>query len=50
MLQPRAVVVAAVFLIDPGVAGIRLELPVLLTGSGNEVLCKAPLKLHVSQR
>jgi len=46
-LRPRTVVVLAVFLIDPGVAGMRLELPVLLTESGNEVLCKTPLKLHV---
>lgn len=46
LLQPRTVVVLAAFLIDPGVAGIRLELPVLLTESGNEVLCKTPLKLH----
>jgi Xaa-Pro dipeptidase len=48
LLQPRTVVVLAAFLIDPGVAGIRLELPVLLTESGNEVLCKTPLKLHVA--
>ena len=49
VLKPRTVVVAAVFVIDPGVAGIRLELPILLTETGNEVLCKTPLKLHVCQ-
>jgi len=48
VLQPRTVTVLATFLIDPGVAGIRLELPVLITDTGNEVLCKTPLELHVA--
>ncbi|HHY47617.1 MAG TPA: aminopeptidase P family protein [Firmicutes bacterium] len=33
----------------PGVGGMRLELPVLVTPGGGEPLCKTPLQLHVVQ-
>lgn len=48
-LEPRMVVVAVLQITDPSVGGIRLEVPVLLTENGNEVLCKTPLKLHICE-
>jgi Xaa-Pro dipeptidase len=47
ILTPRMVVEALLQVTDPSVGGLRLEVPVLLTETGNEVLCKTPLKLHV---
>lgn len=47
MLKPRMVVEAVLQVTKPDVGGMRLEVPVLLTETGNEVLCKTPLKLHV---
>lgn len=47
MLKPRMVVEALVQVTNPSIGGMRLEVPVLLTESGNDVLCKTPLKLHV---
>jgi Xaa-Pro dipeptidase len=47
VLKPRMVVEALLQITDPEVGGLRLEVPVLITEKGNEVLCKTPLKLHV---
>lgn len=49
MLEPQMVVEALLQITDPAVGGLRLEVPVLITEQGNEVLCKTPLKLHISR-
>lgn len=49
VIQPRMVIVALLQLVNPSIGGMRLEVPVLITETGNEVLCKTPLKLHICQ-
>jgi Xaa-Pro aminopeptidase len=44
VLQPNMVEVAAVVLNKPGVGGMRMETPVLITEDGNEPLNKAPVE------
>jgi Xaa-Pro aminopeptidase len=34
---------------DPDVGGMRLEVPVLITKSGAECLCKTPLGLFIKE-
>jgi Xaa-Pro dipeptidase len=43
-LQPNMVEVAAVVLNKPGVGGMRMEMPVLITKDGNEPLNKVPVE------
>jgi Xaa-Pro aminopeptidase len=44
MLQPNMIEVAAVVLNKPGVGGMRMETPVLITEGGNEPLNKVPVE------
>jgi Xaa-Pro aminopeptidase len=44
VLQPNLTEVAALVINRPGVGGLRLECPVLITQTGNEVLTKTPLR------
>ncbi len=44
VLQPNMIEVAAVVLNKPGVGGMRMEMPVLITKDGNEPLNKAPFE------
>ena len=47
VLQPSMVEVAALVLNKPGVGGLRLETPVLITADGNEPLSKWPVEPEV---
>lgn len=44
VLEPNLTEVAALVINRPGVGGLRLECPVLITQTGNEVLTKTPLR------
>jgi Xaa-Pro aminopeptidase len=44
VLQPNMIEVAAVVLNKPGVGGMRMEMPVLITKTGNEPLNKVPVE------
>lgn len=44
VLQPNMVEIAAIVLNRPGVGGMRLEVPVLITADGNEPLNKTPIE------
>jgi Xaa-Pro aminopeptidase len=44
VLEPNMIEVAAVLLNKPGVGGMRMETPVLLTEGGNEPLNKVPVE------
>jgi len=44
VLQPNMVEIAAIVLNRPGVGGMRLEVPVLITPDGNEPLNKTPVE------
>ncbi|HHO77165.1 MAG TPA: aminopeptidase P family protein [Deltaproteobacteria bacterium] len=47
VLEENAVEVAFIAMSVPGVAGMRLECPVLITREGGEPLCRTPLALTV---
>ncbi len=47
VLEENAVEVAFLAMTVPGVCGMRLECPVLVTKDGGEMLCKTPLELTV---
>lgn len=47
VLEENAVEVAFLAMSVPGVAGMRLECPVLVTKDGGEMLCRTPLALTV---
>jgi Xaa-Pro aminopeptidase len=47
VLEENAVEVAFLAMTVPGVCGMRLECPVLVTKDGGEMLCKTPLALTV---
>jgi Xaa-Pro aminopeptidase len=47
VLEPNLTEVAALVINRPGVGGMRLECPVLITKTGNEVLTKTPVKVTV---
>ncbi len=47
VLEENAVEVAFIAMSVPGVAGMRLECPILVTKEGGEPLCKTPLALTV---
>jgi Xaa-Pro aminopeptidase len=44
VLQPNMIEVAAIVLNKPGVGGMRMETPVLITKAGNEPLNKVPVE------
>ncbi len=44
VLQPNMVEIAAIVLNKPGVGGMRMEMPVLITPDGNEPLNKTPIE------
>ena len=44
VLQPNMIEVAAVVLNKPGIGGMRMEMPVLITKDGNEPLNKVPFE------
>ncbi|MBI4832463.1 MAG: aminopeptidase P family protein [Candidatus Lindowbacteria bacterium] len=46
-LQPNLTEVAALVINRPGVGGMRLECPVLITETGNEVLTKTPVETTI---
>lgn len=46
-LQPNSVVVALTYVGTPDIGGMRLEVPVLITESGTDILAKTPLELLV---
>lgn len=46
-LEGNMVVAAGCHIYQPGVGGMRLECPVLITSKGSEPLVKTPLELHV---
>jgi Xaa-Pro dipeptidase len=48
-LQPNMIQIAALVLNKPGVGGLRLETPVLITEDGNESLSKTPLEPAIIQ-
>ncbi len=50
VLEENAVEVAFLAMSVPGVCGMRLECPVLVTAGGGEMLCKTPLELTVLDR
>lgn len=47
VVQPGMVVALGTHLYRPGVGGLRLEYPVLITDKGSEPLVKTPAKVHV---
>lgn len=47
VLEENAVEVAFLAISVPGVCGMRLECPVLVTSNGGEMLCRTPLELTV---
>ena len=47
ILEENMVLNGSVHVYDVGVGGMRLEIPILVTPSGGEPLCKIPLELHV---
>ncbi len=47
VLEKNAVEVAFLAMSIPGVCGMRLECPILVTEEGGEMLCKTPLELTV---
>jgi Xaa-Pro aminopeptidase len=49
VLQPNMIEIAAIVLNKPGVGGMRLEVPVLITRDGNEPLNKTPIEPTVVQ-
>jgi Xaa-Pro dipeptidase len=50
VLQPNMVEVAALVLNKPGVAGMRMEMTVLITRDGNEALNKVPFEPAIIER
>jgi Xaa-Pro aminopeptidase len=50
VLQPNMVEVAALVLNKPGVAGMRMEMTVLITKDGNEPLNKVPFEPAIIER
>ena len=47
VLEENVVEVAFLAMTVPGVCGMRLECPVLVTPGGGEMLCRTPLELTV---
>jgi hypothetical protein len=50
VLQPNMIEVAAIVLNKPGVGGMRMETPVLITKAGNEPLNKVPVEPAIIDR